>query len=356
MTVVTAAMTPKIFEIKDQTDPGVPEFSCSNGIQDGPEPDVDCGLPCGKSCGFRMKCFNDDDCEIGRCTAEKDHMKVCSDVGLYVSFPGPNDGAMTAGQTFPITWSVSNDTIVQDLNGDDWKVDLSLVNEDGIKVIDIAEDLSWSSSNKIDLETYSWTSNGYIPTGLYRIMAKWSGPNSDTNQDDKDNGFVTGILFQIYGTSIDVLKPLRNTRMMVGTRVTSEFIVSGSVTYVDVILTMPNATKAFSERNLGTFPVTVGGVSTVSVKIPNSANTGVYALRVESTDFPVMVNSLSPSFFAKDRPGVVITSPTYEQPFTEGEKMTITWETEGLTIGQGMYAGEWPKRATSRENDNENTP
>jgi len=329
--IVESNLAKEVFQIHASEDPGVPTYSCHNSIQDGPEPDTDCGAgACGTTCRFRKKCFLDEDCHIGKCVRQPNHMKLCSDVGLYVSFPSPNAGSMTAGSQFDITWSVSNDTTVQALSDANFKVDLSLVDEDLNTVFEIANGLEWTSESMLDLETTVWTSNSYIPTGLYRVMAKWADEDSEV---EGGVAYATGILFQIFGTSLDVISPARKSRMLAGSHVTTNFVVGGSITFVDVMLHSVNATFNFQPKNLGNFLASASGLSSASVIIPSNVPTGDYFLRIHSSEYGNIVNSDSPEFFVKKKPGVVIVSPTHEQAFVEGEKMKILWKTSGMVVG-----------------------
>ena len=64
--------------------------SCSNGVQDGDETDLDCGGVCGDTCKDGDRCKVDDDCINSPCNEE-----VCKDP---VCAPGDNNGCQACLQ------------------------------------------------------------------------------------------------------------------------------------------------------------------------------------------------------------------------------------------------------------------
>jgi len=249
--------------------------------------------------------MGDVDCVVGRCLAEPNKLKLCSDVGLFTHFPDEDGGTFNAGTLFNIKWSVSNSSVVQALNGEGWKVDLSLVNKDLVEVVEIASELDWDVEK--DFEYFEWTSHSYLPTGLYRIKTSWSGSGNEA-------GFVTGNLFQVFGTSVQVsehksvkrlinlqptpnsknpnsslqmqiFSPKRQDRFIAGHYLTSTFLVTGSIPFVKILLAKADSqtpTAGVDTLFLGDFGTTVGSLTSASFSLPQSLSSDDYVLFVRS--------------------------------------------------------------------------
>jgi hypothetical protein len=131
---VPESAKPTIFEVPEVTGDS---WSCSNGVQDGPESDVDCGGGCEEVCSFREKCYDDDDCNVGGCDVEfGQYLKICNDVEIEITSPVAYEMIM-AGVTTTLEWEVGSVP-------PEWTIDVDVISADGAIVLEIARNVTWT--------------------------------------------------------------------------------------------------------------------------------------------------------------------------------------------------------------------
>lgn len=91
--------------------------TCSNGVEDGTETDVDCGGPACSGCGIGEQCDDSADCESDNCSAglcTEDMSPSCSEVtAIDLGAPGNNvyldaDACIKIDDAYPSWWDVRN--------------------------------------------------------------------------------------------------------------------------------------------------------------------------------------------------------------------------------------------------------
>ena len=334
--LVEPSAKPEIFEI-----PSISAWACENGIQDGPESDVDCGGGCSAECGFRAKCYTNDDCAVGDCAAEKGELRtICGDVEIDVTKP-TNYQMIIAGVDMAIEWIVG-DTVPVDVD-DPWVVDIDMVSQDKSITFEVARNVSWTAATR--LGAYDWEVNKFTPSGLYTVKLSWAG---------RPGAFQHSSLFQVSGSDVNVAGPTGNERLVAGMEVNCMFMASGYVSQVSMFLQAvavasdggrraEETTEAEKGGGVEEGMIIMGSVSALSgkmtetkVTIPKTITTGFYRVVFKaSEDLHGFLKEYSPSFYVSSNPGLVISSPSNESPFTSGEQMMVKWTTKGIAIDGG---------------------
>ncbi len=306
----------EIFEV-----PGIESWLCDNGIQDGPESDVDCGGGCQKPCDFRQKCYDDDDCAVGTCAPEPGlTLNICGDVGLHVTKPESYD-MIIAGFNHEITWDVSDTADVT------WKVDIELENEEGTIQTTLAQNVTWNIESRAG--EYDWEVNNFFPNGLYFVRLRWAG---------LQDAFIHSSMFMISGSDITVDLPLGHERIVAGNGISTKFMTVGYASMVTIYLQPMDMSRDHGDHDanlteISTYAAQVGKPMEQYVTIPRHVETGKYRFIYRPTeDVHAFLSVASRSFFVASNPGVVIKSPNAESSYFAGEDMDVEWTIKGIQI------------------------
>jgi len=202
---VEANAKAEIFDIVEDT-----SRTCSDGIQNGPESDVDCGGDC-VACSFRGKCFVDADCLVGGCAkdSEGEGLFICGEVGITPTKPEGYDVIIGGGPVL-IEFEVGSDI------DSSWDIDIDLESIDGEVVIEVVRLVGWSSSERKG--SVSVELGKFLPSGMYRSRISWSG---------EANSFVLSDPFQLSGSSIEISEPSGHERLVTGMSLDVKLLTGG---------------------------------------------------------------------------------------------------------------------------------
>eukprot|EP00520_Triparma_pacifica_P008589 CAMPEP_0118664878 /NCGR_PEP_ID=MMETSP0785-20121206/18287_1 /TAXON_ID=91992 /ORGANISM="Bolidomonas pacifica, Strain CCMP 1866" /LENGTH=1828 /DNA_ID=CAMNT_0006558893 /DNA_START=93 /DNA_END=5579 /DNA_ORIENTATION=+ len=287
--------------------------SCSDGLQNGAESDVDCGSDCDK-CGFRKKCYDSGDCLLGGCgkDIESDGLMICGEVGISPLKPESYE-VVLGGSTMDIEFSVAAAI------ADDWKVDIDMEKFDGSGLlIEAARNVGWSLSSRTG--SVSVTLGKFLPTGLYRCKMSWK---------ETVGAFVYSEPFQLTGSSIEISEPSGEERLIAGMTLDVKVLTGGFVGFVSLFFEKEGEDGGNALTEAGDWETRVGSMNEMKIPIPKSLSMGrwrIIAMPVEdkATGGAYLIGT-SAWFWLNEEQDIVLVKPLAEAVFVGGEEMSLEW-------------------------------